>query len=132
MLTRTMTLAAAALLGVSAFASPSLSLSEKATLQAAMQTHIDRSLVDGVFLRLNEGTGEVESLRPAAAHPAILRMGKYFVLCSDFRSEAGETVNIDFFLAPKGNGGYVVFSQQVENRALVERLMKSGLAERAD
>ena len=131
MLARTMTLAAVALLGASAFASSSISLSEKATLQAAMQTHIDRSLVDGAFLRLNETTGEVEPLRPAAAHPVILKMGKYFVLCSDFRSESGATVNVDFFLAPKGNG-YMVFDQQVENRALVERLMQSGLAERVD
>ena len=131
MLARSMMLAAVALFAASAFASPSLSLSEKATLQAAMQTHIDRSLVDGAFLRLNESTGEVETLRPAAAHPVILKMGKYFVLCSDFRSESGATVNVDFFLAPKGNG-YMVFDQQVENRALVERLMQSGLAERVD
>ena len=131
MLARIVTLTVAALLGVSAFASSPLSLSEKATLQAAMRLHIDRSLVDGVFLSLNEGTGEVESLRPAAAHPVILKMGKYFVLCSDFRSESGETVNVDFYLAPKGNG-YVVFDQKVEDRALIERLMKSGLAERVD
>ena len=103
--------------------------SEKASLQAAMQRHIDSALVDGRYLHLDTDTGEVRALRPLAAHPIILRMGEYFVLCADFRAEDGREVNVDFFLARKGRS-YVVFDEQVENRALVKRLMKSGKASR--
>ena len=105
-----------------------VSPSEKASLQAVMQQHIQHAMVDGRYLHLDGETGDVRALRPIGAHPEILRMGEYFVLCSDFQAEDGSEVNIDFFLARKGRS-FVVFSEQVENRELVRRLLDSGEAE---
>ena len=124
-------LVAGFLLSASALAGPSLSLSTKASLQAAMQRHIDRALVGGVLLHLDDETGQVRPLRPMAAHPEILQMGEFFVLCADFRAANGDKVNVDFFLVPEGKR-FVVFSQQVENHALLARLMRSGRAKRVD
>lgn len=107
-----------------------VSLSEKASLQAAMQRHIENTLVKGRYLHLDGESGEIHALRPLAAHPEILQMGEYFVLCADFQAEDGSEVNIDFFLARKGQS-FVVFDEQVENRELVLRLIKSGKAKRA-
>ena len=103
----------------------SISLAEKASLQAAMQRHIDSVLVTGRYLHMDEDSGEVRALRPLAAHPVILRMGEYYVMCADFRGENGAEVNVDYYLARKGSS-FVVFDEQVENRALVHKLMKSG------
>lgn len=114
-----------------ALSAESISLSQKATLQAAMQKHIERALVDGFYLQLDPETGEVHTLRPLAAHPVILRMGKFFVLCADFRTTNGQNVNIDFFLAPKGDT-YFVFDDQLENRALLKRLARVGKVEAVD
>ena len=108
-----------------------LSLGEKAALQAAMQLHIERRSVDGRFPLLDAAAGEVQLLRQRAAHPVILRMGEYFILCSDFEAPGGAGVNVDFFLARR-DGGYVVFAQQAENHGLVQRLVKAGKAERVD
>jgi len=108
-----------------ALAKPSVSVSEKASLQAAMQRHIDRSLVNGAYLHLNPKSGDVRRLHPVTAHPAILQMGNYFVLCFDFRDDGGKPVNVDFYMARKGQS-YVVFHAAVENRALLGRLMKTG------
>ena len=109
----------------------SLSLGEKATLQAAMQQHIDENLINGAYLHLNFETGDVQELYPTASHPMILRMGPYFVLCSDFIKGDGDHYNVDFYLAPRGDG-YKVFLAEVENRAPLKRLMKLGKADRVD
>jgi hypothetical protein len=109
----------------------SISLSEQASLQAAMQRHIDNALVQGRYLYLDAAKGEVRPLRPMAAHPIIMRMGEYFVLCSDFRDDQGADVNIDFYIARKGRS-FVVFDEQVENRALIKKLMKRGMLSRVD
>ncbi len=108
-----------------------VSAGEQASLQAAMQRHIDSALVEGRYLRLDADTGEVLALRPMAAHPVILRMGEYFVLCADFRAENGAKINIDFYLARKGRS-FVVFDEQVDNRALIRQLMNSGKLARID
>ena len=110
------------------FAEPALSLGQKATLQAAMQRHIERQSVDGVYLQLNGDTGDVRRLHPGAAHPLIVRMGEVFVLCTDFRDDGGDHVNVDFYLVPKDNF-FVVFQTVVDNRGQLERLMNIGKAE---
>lgn len=103
-------------------------IGDKAALQAAMQQHIDRSLVDGAYLYLDEKSGEVRPLYPQKAHPVILRMGEYFVLCSDFRDANNEAVNVDFYMARNGND-YVVFHQAMDDREVLHRLMNEGKAE---
>ena len=110
-----------------AVAEQTLSIGEKATLQAVMQHYIDRQIVDGVFLHLDLETGNVRKLHPVSAHPMILHLGKYFVLCSDFRDDNGESVNIDFYIAPKGKT-HIVFQTVIDNRKPLQRLIRQGKA----
>jgi hypothetical protein len=114
-----------------AFAEQKIGVSEKAQLQASMQTYIDRRLVKGAYLSLDRVSGVVRELHPIAAHPIILKMGKYFILCSDFRDQKGNSVNIDFYLAPRGNR-YVVFEALVDERSGLQRLMKAGNVSRVN
>ena len=115
----------------SAPAKAKLSLGDKALLQSVMQQYIDKSLVGGAFLHLDAASGGVRPLHPDAAHPMILRMGKYFVLCAVFRDVDEKAVNVDFYLAPQGRS-YVVFQSLVEDRTVLARLMKNGGAKRVD
>jgi len=132
MKSRLLAVALACLLAPAVQAASTLSLSEKALLQASMQSHIDGTSIEGRYPYLNVAQGQVSLLRQRQAHPLILRMGEYFILCSDFEAPGGDSVNIDFFLAPRDGGGYVVFDRQVQNRALVMRLMKAGKVESAN
>ncbi len=113
------------LLGTLPTAAWGLSLSEKANLQAAMQRYIDRQMVEGVYLYLESQSGEVRALHPVTAHPAILSMGPYYVLCFDFRDDRGKDVNVDFYLARKDTS-YVVFHAAVDARMVLNRLIQGG------
>lgn len=108
-----------------ALAEQPVTLGQKAALQAAMQHHIQRNLVNGVYLQVDFKSGAVRGLHPASVHPTILEMGKYFVLCSDFRDNGGKTVNVDFYLAPRGKG-YSVFQTVIGDRGTLMKLMKMG------
>ena len=113
------------LLGTLPTAAWGLSLSEKANLQAAMQRYIDRQMVEGVYLYIESQSGEVRALHPVTAHPAILSMGPYYVLCFDFRDDRGKDVNVDFYLARKDTS-YVVFHAAVDARTVLNRLIQGG------
>ncbi len=108
-----------------AWANERLTISEKATLQAVMQQHIERLLIDGVYLQMDWQTGEVRELHPLAAHPTILRFDNNFVLCSDFQDNDGSIVNVDFYVAPRASS-YVVFQSVVDDREQLKRLMRLG------
>jgi hypothetical protein len=112
------------------FASTAMGQSDVATklkLQAAMQTYIEEKLVDGKFLYLDSITGVVSKARPGTAHPTILAVKNGHVLCADFRTSDGRTLNVDFFVS-EINGEYAVYSHSVEHRSRIKRLMKAGLA----
>lgn len=99
---------------------------ELATLQAAMQSHIDQNLVDGALLHLDEKTGKVRPLYPAKAHPMIMAVGSYYFLCADFRDENGKKVMVNFFAA-KDHDRYVIFHTDFnENEALEHLVEKNG------
>jgi hypothetical protein len=115
----------------SALAAEKVGAADKAALQAAMRQHVDRQLVQGGFLDLNLGTGAVRSLHPVTAHPVLLRMGQYFVLCTDFRDVDGKPVNIDFYMVRRGKS-YVVFRTEVNNHAPLDRLMSEGKVARLE
>ncbi len=110
-------------------AQAAVGISDKAALQAAMQQHIDRNLVEGAYLYLDTASGTVRPLYPQKAHPMILKMGDYYVLCSDFRDENNVDVNIDFYLA-RGDDDYVVFHALVDDRALLREWIRAGKAVR--
>ncbi len=118
-------------LGLAITASAANNATVKASLQAAMQQHIDRSLVNKAYLHLDSATGEVVQLYPVSPHPMIMQMGKYFVLCADFRDRQGTTVNVDFYMAKAGRR-YVVFHTAIAQRDMLERWMKAGKVEQFD
>ena len=102
----------------------SATVGEKAALQAAMQQHIDRNLVEGAFLHLDTETGRVRQLYPQSPHPMILRMSEYFVLCSDFKDGACRSVNVDFYIA-RDSQSYVIFHSAVDDRANLQRRLSN-------
>lgn len=108
-----------------------LSLLDRTKLQAAMQRHVDRQTIDGVYPYLDTESGDVKILHPVTGHPIILRMGNKFVLCYDFVDQRNRKAEIDYYLAAKGDS-YVVFHTAINNRALLMRLMSAGKVTRAD
>ncbi len=111
-------------------ATEKLPTAEKALLYAAMQQAIDRNLVDGKYLHFSEKTAEVQTLYPAKVHPMIMLMGEHFVLCTDFRTVKGQSVNVDFYVSRR-DGSFFVFDSVVDNRVPLKRLMKNGLVKMA-
>lgn len=104
-----------------------VSTETRVQLQAAMQLQIDRSTISGSYPVVDLGTGRLRNLHPAAGHPMMLRLGEAFVLCADFRDDAGAPVNVDFYLARK-QGRFAVFQVEIANRSPLEALVKSGVA----
>lgn len=100
---------------------------DKARLQAAMQQHIQRHVVDGAILHFDADTGEVRPLYPTKAHPMVIAMGEHFILCTDLRDKSGAEMPLDLYMARKGRS-YVVFHSEINNRAPLQRLLKKGLA----
>ncbi len=119
------------MLGLAATPAGALEIGQKVRLQAAMQQHIDRQTIGGVFVYLNPNTGKVQSLYPATAHTVIVRMGKIFVLCFDFRTTQGKKALVDFYLARKSDT-FVVIHTSINDRHRLRRWMRQGLAVRAD
>ena len=120
-------LALVVVLGLSPGTVHGLSLAEKANLQAAMQRHIDRNAVDGMFLYFDQASNSVRGLHPVTTHPKILTVDDYYVVCFDFRDDAGKHVNVDFFMAPRDDT-YVVFHTSVDGDKLVGQLVREGRA----
>jgi hypothetical protein len=104
-------------------------IGDMAAMQASMQRYIDGRLVKGAFLYVDMKAGKVRPLYPIEAHTMILSMGEYFVLCSDFKDEEDNSVNVDFYLA-KENDLYVVFHVSVDDREQLGKWMRAGEAKR--
>ncbi len=100
---------------------------DKARLQAAMQQHIERHTINGAMLHFDSESGAVKPLYPTQAHPMVIAMGEYFVLCADLRDRAGNAMPLDLYMARKGRS-YVVFHSEINNRDPLRKLMKKGLA----
>lgn len=96
-------------------------------LQAAMQSHIDRTTVSGSYPVVDMKSGQVRKLHPAVGHPMVVLMGEYYVLCADFRDGAGQAVNVDFFVA-RDDTKFTVFQVEVANRAALRSLISAGVA----
>ena len=101
----------------------------KAELQAAMQRHIDRSLIDGALPYLDLESGEVTDLYPTEAHPMIFTIGEGYVLCADLRTMEGTSRPVDFYLMPSGRR-YKIVRIEIDNRPPLKALMKAGVAVR--
>ncbi|MCH9674596.1 MAG: hypothetical protein K0U93_24365 [Gammaproteobacteria bacterium] len=118
---------------LAALAGPALSaklpLSERVLLQTQMQSFVEQSLVDGKYLHIDPARGKVVALTPMEAHPMIMKMGDYFILCAQFQNTDGDEVNIDFYFARQGDS-FVVFDTLVERHDVIERLSKTMTVER--
>ena len=115
---------AATLVSGAAFAG-TVSPTEKAAMQSAMFQHIDRQLVEGNYLDVDLKSGDVRALVPAKNHPMVLTLGDNYVLCTDFKTKNGESVNVDFYTSRKGKS-FVIFRTEINNRAPLEAMMKAG------
>ena len=96
---------------------------ERVTLQAVMQNYIDRNLVDGAMLELDEATGKVRPLYPTTAHPMIETLGRYYYLCANFRDEQGKEVMVNFFVA-RDQDNYVIFHTNTGVNEQLEHLIE--------
>lgn len=103
-----------------------LTLSDKTSLQVAMQKHVDRQTIDGAYLYFDQASAKVRTLRPATAHPMIMQMGPYYVLCFDFLDTKGKKVEVDYYMARKGRS-WVVFHSAVASRNKLAALVKAGI-----
>ncbi len=108
-----------------------LTPADRSALHATMVQHIDRNVVDGMFLKMDLAAGKVTRYSPAKSHPMLLTMGEHFVLCTDFKDEAGNATNVDFYVARRGKG-FAVFHTELNNRAPLAKLIESGVAKMAD
>lgn len=113
--------------GIGLPAAAQTSADVRTQLQAAMQQHIERTLIDGAYPKIDLATGQTNMLYPAIAHTMVLRLGAYYVLCVDFRDTSGKPVMADFYLAP-GQKGFQVFQVEFGNRSGLEALVKAGTA----
>jgi len=117
-------LVAATLVSGAAYAG-TVSPTEKAAMQSAMFQHIDRQLIEGNYLDVDLKNGDVRALVPAKNHPMVLTLGDNYVLCTDFKTKNGESVNVDFYTSRKGKS-FVIFRTEINNRAPLEAMMKAG------
>lgn len=117
-----MAMLALAVLVAPARAESEVPASEAIGLQAAMQQYIEANLVNGALLRVDEATGNVHSYYPAKAHPKIMKVGKYYYLCANFRDVDGKEVMFNFYVAKAGSN-YVFFHMLLgEDEALEARI----------
>lgn len=107
--------------------SPDFSIQSRVELQAALRRYIDRRSVRGAFPVLDLKEGKLIDLFPTASHPMIIRLGDLFVLCSDFRDEAGNSVDVDFYVSKTGRG-YSFIQVETDHHEPLISLMNAGLA----
>lgn len=97
----------------------------KVRLQAAMQSHIERSTIEGAYTFFSLDQGKISRFYPSKAHVMTLKSNGYYVLCSEFRNDKGENTPVDFYLVPKDKG-FQVIRTEINNRSPLEKLMKAG------
>ena len=103
------------------------STENKVALQAIMQHHVQKNLVDGVYPNVKLKNGKVSDLAPTKSHAMVVAIGGGYVLCTDFRDSEGQSVNVDFYITSK-NGRFMVFQTEIDNRAPLNKLIASGKA----
>lgn len=116
---------ASAFLAAPAAMAGNLSEAERTALHVAMTQHIDRQVIDGMYLKVDLGTGVIQRFAPAKAHPMVLKMGEDYVLCTDFKNEAGVATNVDFYVTRRGKG-FAIFHTEINNRQPLMKLMEAG------
>ena len=100
-----------------------------AKLQLVMQRHVDQSLIDGAIHRRDFETGEVVKYFPIDTHSMVMALDEDYVLCLDLTTESGSSVPVDFYITETVSG-FRVYQAEINNREVLESLMKTGRVER--
>lgn len=103
----------------------SLSDNELVALQAAMQGHIDQSVVNGALLAIDAKTGELNHYYPTKAHPKVMTMGDNFVMCAEVVDDDGKGSMANFYVAREGSR-YVIFQSTFGADPALDQMMKDG------
>ena len=101
----------------------------KIELQASMQRHIDRGLIDGQMLSVNFEDGSIKGYFPTKVHSDVLKGDGYFVMCSEVVDAEGQSIDVDYYLA-RGERGFKVFKTAINNRAPLIALINAGEVKR--
>lgn len=120
---------AAALLLAPQLARADANAQTKIALQASMQRHIERNLVDGAFVIVDYASGQLRNVFPTKAHSMILIGDGFYVMCADVRDETGEMVPVDYYLIETSRG-YRVIRTEISNRAPLQAMMQAGTVRR--
>lgn len=121
-------------LAFASFLSLSPALADDATdliaeLQMTMQRHVDQSLIDGAIQRLDFETGDMVRYFPNDTHSMVMAMGEDYVLCLGLTTENGSSAPVDFYITETGSG-FRVYQTEINNREVLENLMRAGRVER--
>ena len=100
-----------------------------AELQITMQRHVDQSLIDGAIQRRDFETGDVVRYFPVDTHSMVMALGEDYVLCLDLTTEDGSSAPVDFYII-QTDSGFRVYQTEINNREVLENLMRAGRVER--
>ncbi|MEM8777163.1 MAG: hypothetical protein AAGF53_19235 [Pseudomonadota bacterium] len=117
---------AAMCLGMSASAAVADNAQISTDLQIVMQRHIERSMIDGAIIHIDDEAGEIFKLFPTKAHALIMKGADFFVLCADLKDEAGRSFEVDYYLVESPRG-FKVVRTEVDNREVLKKMVRAGL-----
>lgn len=100
-------------------------------LQATLQRSLGRSMIDGALWHLDLGTGALQGYYPTENHEIILEMGDVYVMCATLVSEDGREVPVDYYIV-QSSGRFGVVRMEIDNRAPLHALMKTGRVRRLE
>ncbi len=104
---------------------------DRTALHVTMTQFIDRQVIDGMYIKIDLASGNIERFSPAKSHPMVVKMGENFVLCTDFKNELGEASNVDFYVTRRGKS-FAIFQTEINNRQPLMKLMEAGKAAMID
>ena len=113
-------------------AAPAQSLTEtRARLQAALQSSLSRSLINGALRHIDLTDGKITLYYPEEMHEKIVQIGDTYVMCATLISTEGQEAPVDYYLS-QTNGRYVVIRTEIDNRAPLKALIDAGKATRLE
>ncbi|MBX2869758.1 MAG: hypothetical protein KTR18_13855 [Acidiferrobacterales bacterium] len=102
-------------------AKPSAAL--QVELQNAMLSYTDSILVDGGYSYLDTKTDSLTTVYPANTHPFVVTLGENYFVCSEFITEAGDTITADYLVRQIGEK-YSVVQMILDDRDSLKKAMK--------
>ena len=103
----------------------------RARLQAALQSTLGRSLIDGALRHIDLTDGKITVYYPEEMHEKIVKLGDTYIMCATLISTEGQEAPVDYYLSP-ANGRYVVIRTEIDNRAPLQALIDAGKATRLE